>query len=189
MLASAKANVRQQPRKSLLSGAPAVVETIDKRNRVTIKVRSGDTLIGMLGRINISSTERTYWARSVMRDMGGHILRPGQEIHFFLASPGIIRGRSKNSPAQLKAIEIEHPGANLIWERGIHGILFQNGENPFDVELRTAGAVVENSFVDDARKAGISPALLTQLANIFHTEIDFDRDLQKGDSFKVPCLV
>ena len=120
-----------------------------------------------------------------MRDMGNNILRPGQEIHLSFSAPGIIRGRSKKSPAQLKAIEIDYPGANLTWERGIHGILFQNGENPYDIELKTASVVVESSLLDDGRKAGINPALLTQLANIFHTEVDFEKDVQRGDSFKI----
>ncbi|MDX8381028.1 MAG: peptidoglycan DD-metalloendopeptidase family protein [Ghiorsea sp.] len=47
------------------------------------------------------------------------------------------------------------------------------------------GATIEDSLFWDAAKAGLADNLILQLVDIFAWDIDFARDLRKGDSFKV----
>jgi murein DD-endopeptidase MepM/ murein hydrolase activator NlpD len=75
--------------------------------------------------------------------------------------------------------------STLTWEKGIRGILFQKREKPYDVEMKTVGASVENSLFADGQKAGIHPTLLSQLADIFTWDIDLEKDVHKGDSVKI----
>ena len=44
---------------------------------------------------------------------------------------------------------------------------------------------MENSLFEDGQKAGIHPTLLSQLADIFTWDIDFEKEVRKGDSFKI----
>src|SRR5437870_9139031 len=64
-------------------------------------------------------------------------------------------------------------------------ILYQKREKAYDVELKTVSATVENSLFDDGQRAGIQPTLLSQLADIFNWDVDLEKDIHKGDSFKI----
>jgi murein DD-endopeptidase MepM/ murein hydrolase activator NlpD len=44
---------------------------------------------------------------------------------------------------------------------------------------------VENSLFADGKKAGIHPALLSQLADIFTWDLDLEKEFSKGDSVKI----
>jgi len=97
-----------------------------------------------------------------------------------------MRGRVQTGPRQLKALEVDYnDSSTLTWEKGIRGILFQQREKPYDVELKTASAVVDESLFEDGRKAGIHSALLSQLMDIFTWDIDLEKDIRRGDSFKI----
>jgi len=51
--------------------------------------------------------------------------------------------------------------------------------------LDVIGASIEDSLFLDAAKAGLADNLILQLVDMFAWDIDFARDLRKGDSFKV----
>gem|GEM_PF-838131 len=67
-------------------------------------------------------------------------------------------------------------------------------DNEFTGEIRRIGmrsetvsahGIVKNSMSEAVKKAGLSDKLLTHLAEIFSWEIDFDRDIYRGDQFRV----
>jgi murein DD-endopeptidase MepM/ murein hydrolase activator NlpD len=70
-------------------------------------------------------------------------------------------------------------------EKGIRGILFQKREKPFEVELKAASGTVSSSLTADAQRAGIHSALLSQLADIFTWDVDLEKDIRPGDSYKI----
>ena len=45
--------------------------------------------------------------------------------------------------------------------------------------------MVDTSLFEDGRKAGLQPALLSQLADIFTWDIDLEKEVHKGDTFKI----
>ncbi|HVO93596.1 MAG TPA: peptidoglycan DD-metalloendopeptidase family protein [Terriglobales bacterium] len=150
---------------------------------MVIKSRPGDNFGAMLTRLNVPQGERSLWERSIRRDIGTRPIPAGKEIHFYFAKT-IFSART--GPGQLKAIEVDDSEAlALSWERGIRGILFQRRERPFDVEVKTVGGVVDASFFEDGRKAGLQPALLSQLADIFTWDIDLEKEVRRGDTFKI----
>jgi len=44
---------------------------------------------------------------------------------------------------------------------------------------------VETSLLEDGRKAGIQSALLSQLADIFTWDVDLEKEIHQGDTFKI----
>ncbi len=108
----------------------------------------------------------------------------GKEILFYYTKSNLYGGRTVRG--ELKAIEIDDTDAlALSWEKGIRGILFQRREKPFDVEVKTVSGMVDTSLFEDGRKAGLQPALLSQLADIFTWDIDLEKEVHRGDTFKI----
>ncbi|HEY7318397.1 MAG TPA: peptidoglycan DD-metalloendopeptidase family protein [Candidatus Binatia bacterium] len=156
---------------------------IERREHVIQRTKVGDTLQELLSRFGLPKTERQLWTRSIYRDMGPRGLLPaGKEVHFFFTKPP----QGTRQLPQLKAMEVDFSDTStLTWEKGIRGILFQKREKPYDVELKTVSASVENSLFADGQKAGIHPTLLSQLADIFTWDIDLEKEVHKGDSVKI----
>ncbi|HWP24430.1 MAG TPA: peptidoglycan DD-metalloendopeptidase family protein [Candidatus Binatia bacterium] len=165
--------------------APPPVESLEKRQHVIHRVKAGETLTQILARYYVPDAEKRLWVRSIVRNAGAQPLPAGKEIHLYFAHPGIQRP-VRPTMGHLRAIEYEQSDAyTLTWEKGIRGILFQKRERPYDVEIKTVSATIEHSLFEDALKAGVQPALLTQLAEIFTWDLDLERDIRQGDSFKI----
>jgi murein DD-endopeptidase MepM/ murein hydrolase activator NlpD len=163
----------------------APIDSQEKRERLVEQTKAGDTLPKLLSRFHLSQSEKRLWTRSIQQNFGTQALAPGREIHFYFSKPS-GGGRGQSAIEQLKAVELDYNEAStLTWEKGIKGILFQKREKPYDVELKTASATVEDSLLDDGQKAGIQPALLSQLVDIFNWDIDLEKEIRKGDSFKI----
>jgi len=175
-----------QPRKALLkeTESPAV-DPLEMREHVVQRSRVGDTLSELITRFGLPQTEKLLWARTVRRNLGAQALPAGKEVHFYFTK-GSSRGGGAPTASQLKALEVDYSDAwSLTWEKSSKGILFQKRENPWDVEVKTATAVVDSSIFEDGQKAGIQPTLLSQLADIFNWDVDLEKDIHKGDSVRV----
>ena len=171
------------PVRSLLSKEKASpdIEPLEIREHVVHKAGRNETLPSMLSRFRLPSAEKRLWIRSVLANFGVHPLPRGKEVHFYFAKD---TGRFKS--AQLTAVELDQSDArSLIWEKTGQTIVFQRLDKPYEVDIQTASAVIENSLFEDGRKAGIQPALLSQLADIFSWDLDFGRGVSNGDSVKI----
>ena len=163
---------------------PQPIDFSEKRELVSYRVRPGETLTSVLNRHKVSRAESLLWARTMIRNIGSEALPVGKEAHLFF-SKSFLRGRG-SAMGQLKAVEIDqNDSVTLTLEKGVRGIFVQRREKPYDVELKTVSAAIENSLFDDGRKAGVHPALLSQLADLFTWDIDLEKEVRKGDNFKI----
>jgi len=161
------------------------LDSPDKWEHITHRVRTGETISDMLGRYGLQTGEKQQWARSMTRDLGRQVLPTGREVHLYFSKPIFLR-RNRVAPGPLKAMEVDQDDAStLTWEKGIRGILFQKREKPYDVEVKTVSGSVDTSLFEDAHRAGIQPALLSQLADIFTWDIDIEKEIHKGDTYKI----
>lgn len=175
----------QAHRALLRNPSPQPVDPSEKREQVVYRVRPGETLSDVLRRHNVSQAERQLWARTMTRNVGSEKLPAGKEAHLFFGK-SFIRGRGQAVSGPLKALEIDQNDSTILTlEKGIRGILVQRREKPYDVELKTVSASVENSLFEDGRKAGVHPALLSQLVDLFTWDIDLEKEIRRGDSFKI----
>ena len=180
-----KTSVPSPPIKRLTKAAAEVspIDNLERREYVVQRTKAGDTLYELLSRFGLSASEKQLWSRSIQRNIGARGLLPaGKEVHFYFTK----RSPGQRQAAHLKAMEVDiSDAATLAWEKGIRGILFQKREKPYDVELRTVSASVENAFFEDGQKAGINPSLLSQLADIFAWDVNLEKEVRKGDSLKI----
>jgi murein DD-endopeptidase MepM/ murein hydrolase activator NlpD len=173
------------PVRTFLKGKTAPeAEPLDIREHVVHRAGRNETLVSMLNRFRLVSSEKHLWIRSISAKFGGTEPLPrGKEVHFYF-SKAAESGPFK--PAQLTAIELHQSDAmSLIWEKTGQTILFQKVDQPYDVDVQTASAVIENSLFEDGRKAGIEPGLLSQLADIFSWDLDFEKGVGSGDTVKI----
>ena len=153
--------------------------------RISYKIQSGDTLGSLFVRYGVSLQERKLWMQAIQKQLPLISFRPGKEVQLYLTRAA-SSSQSQKGKEQLKAVEVEqNEDSILTWEKGTKGIVFSKREKPYDVELKTAGGVVETTLFEDGARVGLSSNLLSQLADLFSWEIDFDREIQKGDSFKI----
>ena len=180
-----KTIIPQASRVWLPTAIPGRFDPRDTRKHILHRIRAGETFSLLLGRYGLADAEKQLWLRSLIREGGRRPLQAGREVHLYFAKPTLTRtGRAV--PGQLKALEFNQDDAfTLIWEKGIRGILFQRLEKPFDVEVKTVSAETDTALFNDGRQAGVHPALLSQLADIFTWDIDLQRAGQKGDTFKI----
>src|SRR5918992_1448301 len=150
---------------------------------VTYRTGVRESLEKILVALGISKSEIQAWLTSVKKYYPAMRLDQDNELHFYFMK---TRSSLLGDTRQLKALEIELADDRVLtWERGNKGIAFSKREKAYEVALVTVGGTVETSFVEDGLRAGLNPTLLSQLVDIFSWEVDFENDLQKGDSFKL----
>jgi murein DD-endopeptidase MepM/ murein hydrolase activator NlpD len=160
-------------------------DPLESRKYILHRVRAGETVADLLGRYGLAGAEKQLWVRSIVREIGNQPLPSQRPVRLYFTKPRLTQAR-RVVPGRLRALEFDRDDDfTLIWERGIRGVLFQRVEKPFDVEVKTVSAGVDTSLFEDGRKAGVHPALLSQLADIFGWDIDLPRAVQKGDTFKI----
>jgi murein DD-endopeptidase MepM/ murein hydrolase activator NlpD len=176
---------KSQTRNALLrQPTPQPIDPLERREQSIHRVRSGETLTDVLGRYGVPQADKQLWVRTMKRNFGSEVLPVGKELHLYFAKP-TFRSR-RRTPRQLKAVEVDHDQSySITLERGIRGILSQKREKPFDVEVKSISGLVENSLFDDGRKAGVHPTLLSQLTDIFTWDVDLEKEIRPGDSYKI----
>ena len=85
--------------------SPAPAEAGLREQRVTKVVESGDTLPRLLTDLGVSSAIRNRWHRTVAKELGVHVLKKADTVHFYFTSSW----RSSNL-GKLTALRIERPG-------------------------------------------------------------------------------
>jgi murein DD-endopeptidase MepM/ murein hydrolase activator NlpD len=74
----------------------------------------------------------------------------------------------------------------LVIERAAHGVFVSHVETaPLVSRLRLGSAVVHSSLFSAADDAHMPDAVVSQMVEIFSNDIDFRRDLRRGDRFNV----
>ena len=160
-------------------------EGLGTLKRISYKIQPGDTLGSLFVRYGVSLQERKLWIQAIQKQLPLSSFRPGKEVQLYLTRASAT-SPSQKGKEQLKAVEVEqNEDSILTWEKGTKGIVFSKREKPYDVELKTAGGVVETTLFEDGARVGLSSTLLSQFADLFSWEIDFDSEIRKGDTFKI----
>lgn len=161
------------------------LEATNGLERVTYRIRPGDTLGRLLRHFGLSREKSSFWIRSIQRDYSPKKLRAGREIYLYFIK-GVSGLPGKKREKDLKALEIElNEDWVLTWELGDDAIVFWKRERPYEIEIKTGSGAIMNSLYEDGVRSGLHPAVISQLVDIFAWDINFNTDLRVGDSFKI----
>jgi len=138
-------------------------------------VTSGDSLARIFSRLGLSAKLLHQITNSCKEAKGLTNIRPGESLRIRLDD----HGQLQELIYQRNAVEALHIT--------LHGDGFKARTDIKQVEKRLgylSGTIV-SSFYLSAQKAGLSDALIMDLATIFGWDIDFALEIRKGDRFSV----
>ena len=177
-------SVRRLTNQTLLPAREATALDLWHRQEYIVhRVRPGDTLPKILDRFSLSAGDKELWGRSIRQHLHSGKLSTGRQVHLYFAKPNIEGTRGGEA---LMAVELDFDDPmDLTWEKTGRNVFFARREKPVNVELRTATATIDGSLFTSGSKAGIHTSLLSQLADIFTWDVDLEKDIYQGDSFKI----
>lgn len=151
----------------------------------TEQTRASDTPDTLLRRLGVVDAAAAAWIRN---DPIGRRLFEGGAGKLVTVSKA-ADGRLSELVARFPTADDEngHPRfARLRVERDAHGQFASHLEQAqLESTPRLASGTIRSSLFAATDEAGLPDAVATQMAEIFGNDIDFRRDLRKGDSFRV----
>lgn len=142
------------------------------------KVRPGDTASTLLKRIEVDGEETLSQLRRT----------PNADIFFQQLAPGKTLTAQVDGEGQLQSLIFPLNGQQdqvLLIERGAEGFRAKTRPLATEVQVQMKSAEIRYSLFGATDAAGIPDGIASQLADIFGGDIDFHRDLRKGDRFSV----
>jgi murein DD-endopeptidase MepM/ murein hydrolase activator NlpD len=137
-----------------------------------VRIERGDTIASILQRLQIDDAsagqvlQRTSEARLLYR------LIPGRTIRAHTTAAGQLLALRYLNGTQL--LKIDREGDALVVSEGAAEV---------ETRLHMRSGEIRSSLFAATDAAGMSDAVAVQIAEVFSTDIDFHRDLRKGDRF------
>jgi murein DD-endopeptidase MepM/ murein hydrolase activator NlpD len=155
----------------------------------TLAVRQGDTLIRLLVDAGATATEAHAAVLAMKPLYNPRQIRAGQEIEVTLAPPASDETLDPNSLSngRLLAMRVQADAARLVEvKRDESGnYVAELFEKPLtELPFRAAGTIDSSLFLA-ADDAGIPEEVTVDLIRIFSYDVDFQREIHKGDSFEI----
>lgn len=153
-------------------------------------IRRGDTLATLLLRLGVRDAEADSFIRRDPVARGLLQLRPGRTVQArtdnagqlmslqYFHTPAAVEGKGEVAGARSRLLVIEKLAASKMWVARETEVV-----NERRIEMRNAE--IRSSLFAATDTADIPDGIATQIAEIFSGEIDFHKDLRRGDSFRV----
>jgi murein DD-endopeptidase MepM/ murein hydrolase activator NlpD len=160
------------------SGAAATTEVIvhplvQFHPPVQTFVAAGDTIESLSRRL--ARRDWIAWRDALVEEIDAKRLFPGTEFHGILSPAGT-----------LESLKVVFDRRNEVhFTAGPDGIIAERIERALESEVVRLEGVVESSLFGAVKSAGGDPELAVRMAQIYQWDIDFLRDLRKGDLFVV----
>lgn len=152
---------------------PEVQPLVQYHPPVRTFVRSGDTIESVSRRL--AGTQWILWRDALVAEIDPKKLLPGTEFRGTLSPSGKLEN--------LAVVFDRRNEVHLV--AGFDGISTQRIERPLESEVVHLEGVVESSLFGAMEAAGAGAGLAVRMAQIYQWDIDFIRDLRKGDRFIV----
>ena len=141
------------------------------------RVQRSDTISSLFTRLGITDREASDFIRQAPDSQAvSRQLRPGKIV---------TAKTSENGELHTLYFPLNGKDAMLVIERRGNGFVANEQILNFEPQTVVKSGEIRSSLFGATDAAGIPDAIATQLAEIFGGEIDFHRDLRKGDRFSV----
>ena len=146
------------------------------QTRLTLAVGDGETLASVLAAADVSTNDAQAAVDAARRIYDPRKLRVGQFITVTFKAGG----------GEFQGLELQADNDHLVTvERGADGFTAEQIKLPVKTEVRAARGVIHNSLFEAAAAAGVPYTVTASLIRAFSYDVDFQRDIQPGDHFKV----
>ena len=142
-------------------------------------VKSSDTIESILKKFSVKQSEIALIVKKIKKKDLSNI-SPGQKIKFILK-------KSKNGK-DLEIFKINYPISKTTFvriDKRKDGIEITRSITQLFKRKVVVQGNISNNLYSSASNAGMEPGIIIEFARIFGFEVDFQRDIRKGDGFQV----
>ncbi len=142
-------------------------------------VKNNDTIESILNKFSVKRDEIAFVVKKIKKQKLSNI-SPGQKIQFIL--------KKSSNGKDLEIFKINYPISKTTFVRidkrkdGIN--VSKNITQLFKKNVVVEGRI-SNNLYSSATSSGMEPSIIIEFARIFGFEVDFQRDIRKGDKFQV----
>jgi murein DD-endopeptidase MepM/ murein hydrolase activator NlpD len=149
---------------------------------IAVEVRPGETLEGAVERAGVTADEARQAVEALGRAMDTIHIQAGMAFHAAIAQP-----HGGDRPARLIGLSLRTgPATALTLSRSFDGALRLRAlEEKVTDETKVADGEIQGSLYESAARLGATPAITAQVAKLFAHKLDFQRDIQPGDDFRL----
>ena len=138
-------------------------------------IQRGDTIASLLSRLEVSNRDVVNFLRDARNVKTMHQLVPGRIVHVQTGAAGELLWL-RYFPGGSEQLTMEKSGGS-----------FTVAEQPAQLEthVQMKSGVINSSLFAAVDNAGVPESVALQIVEILSSDIDFHRDLRKGDRFTV----
>ncbi len=146
---------------------------------INYEVQKGDNYENIINNLDIPYSEKEKFLNTIKKQKELKSLKQNQKIYFKIDRKNNIRIikfkieiNKKKDIVFLRDISLNKFSSKIIEKNLIRILKFKEG-------------IIENSLYNSAIKLGIKPNTIIEFARLYGFQVDFQRDIWKGDSFQI----
>jgi murein DD-endopeptidase MepM/ murein hydrolase activator NlpD len=149
---------------------------------IPLSILPGETFEAAVSRAGVGSDEARAAVETLSKAMDTVNIKAGLAFDAAIARP-----RGERGPARLVGLSLRTgPASALTLSRTFDGALrLRELDEKVSDDTVAAEGKIEGSLYESAAKLGATPAVTAQIVKLFSHKLDFERDIQPGDSFKL----
>ena len=150
-----------------------------------VRVEKGDTLIDILLASGVARDDAVQAIDALDGVFRPKDLKPGQEITLGLDEFG--RHPVEDGTLQLTSLSLQPSVARdvIVNRNDSGGFVAETIDRPLELTLALAGGTIESSLFEAGQDAAVPINILSQTIKAFSYDIDFQREIQRGDRFEI----
>ena len=154
---------------------------LGRAENVSVEVRPGETLEGAVQRAGVTADEARQVVTTLARAMDTVKIKAGLDFDAAVVRP------SAGGQARLVGLSMRTgPATAVTVSRTFDGALRLRAlEEKVTAETTVADGEIKGSLYESAAALGATPGITAQVAKLFAHKLDFQRDIQPGDDFRL----
>ncbi len=138
------------------------------------RIQRGDTIGSLLARLGVEDPEAIQFLRNARDARSLYQLAPGRVVRALTTNEG-----------KLITLRYMQGGTELAVEQQGDGYTIVEQKPALETRVLMKSAEIRSSLFAATDAAQLADSIATQIADIFSTDIDFHKDLRRGDRFTV----
>jgi murein DD-endopeptidase MepM/ murein hydrolase activator NlpD len=154
---------------------------------VPVKLERGETLESAVQRAGVAPAEAQRAVEMLSRAMDTVHIKAGLLIQAAVAKPRTPNPSHEGGEARLIGLSLRTgPASALTISRSFDGALrLRELDEKLRDETAVADGSIQGSLYESAEHIGATPQITAEVVKLFAHKLDFQRDIQPGDAFKL----
>jgi len=154
---------------------------------VPVKLQRGETLEGAVQRAGVAPAEAQRAVEMLSHAMDTVHIKAGMLIQAAIAQPRATPSSPRSGDAKLIGLSLRTgPASAITISRSFDGALrLRELDEKLRDETAVADGSIQGSLYESAEHIGATPQITAEVVQLFAHKLDFQRDIQPGDGFKL----